>query len=192
MAPQVEEFPSWRHHVESAIALRKRTLAAALERQLADAHASGPEIRWVLCGAPGPRLSPLPFVHGQRYCPPRIIEAGLVGPLGCVTTPWRARRSRNRLRSSCWGPPQKCVHCSATKGPLNALNTTSYAPPHPNQPTNQPTIACGITAARSATRALGQLLGDCHAVAAMLHCYSRKVGVHQAQLLKQLAAGACA
>jgi len=42
---QVDEFPSWRHHVESAIALRKRTLAASLERQLADAHASGPEIR---------------------------------------------------------------------------------------------------------------------------------------------------
>lgn len=42
---------------------------------------------------------------------------------------------------------------------------------------------------RSVTRALGQLLGDCHAVAAMLHCYSRKIAVAQAALLKQLAAG---
>ena len=43
---KVEEFPSWRHHVESALALRRRALAAALERQLADAYASGGEIRW--------------------------------------------------------------------------------------------------------------------------------------------------
>lgn len=83
---EVDEFPSWRHHLESAVALRKRSLAAALERQLADAHASGPEIR-------------------------------------------------------------------------------------------------------SSTRALGQLLGDCHGVAAMLHCYSRKIAVHRGALLKQLAAG---
>ncbi|KAI8463224.1 MAG: hypothetical protein J3K34DRAFT_153633 [Monoraphidium minutum] len=83
---EVDEFPSWRHHLENAIAMRKRALAAALERQLADAHASGPEIRF-------------------------------------------------------------------------------------------------------ATRGLGQLLGDCHAVAAMLHCYSRKIAVHQALLMRQLSAG---
>jgi hypothetical protein len=55
---KVDEFPSWRHHVESALALRKRTLAASLERQLADAHASGPEIRWGAAVAPVTRPRP--------------------------------------------------------------------------------------------------------------------------------------
>lgn len=59
------------------------------------------------------------------------------------------------------------------------VRTTACARPPPSAPLPQ----------RSATRALGQLLGDCHAVAAMLHCYSRKIAVQQGVLLKQLAAG---
>jgi hypothetical protein len=43
---------------------------------------------------------------------------------------------------------------------------------------------------RAASHALIDLVGDAPALAAMLHCYSHKVGRSQALLLKQHAAGA--
>lgn len=42
---------------------------------------------------------------------------------------------------------------------------------------------------RAATRALADLVGDATAVQAMLHCYSHKVQLSQALLLKQLTSG---
>jgi hypothetical protein len=42
---------------------------------------------------------------------------------------------------------------------------------------------------RAASHALIDLVGDASALAAMLHCYSHKVGASQALLLKQHAAG---
>eukprot|EP00878_Enallax_costatus_P034449 GHUV01038197.1.p1 GENE.GHUV01038197.1~~GHUV01038197.1.p1 ORF type:complete len:167 (+),score=44.15 GHUV01038197.1:285-785(+) len=44
---------------------------------------------------------------------------------------------------------------------------------------------------RCATRALADLVGEATALQAMLHCYSTKVQVSQALLLKQLTAGGC-
>ena len=87
MVLQVEDFPSWRHQVESALGLRKHMLTCALERQLGDANTSAAEIR-----------------------------------------------------------------------------------------------AC--------TKALAGMVGDSHAAAAMLNCYSHKIGRRQQQLIKQYASGA--
>lgn len=128
--PQVEEFPSWRHAIESALALRKTALAASLERQLSDAHATGPEIRWGRGG----------------------------GWLHCLLSLRAGVRSGLLLGRRAQRPPTRPA----------------------------------ARARRSVARALGQLLGDCHAAAATLHCYSRKIAAAQAGLLRQLAAGAAA